>query len=260
MNTKEYINSGNIESCVLGLATEAEYQEFIVFCNRHPEILEARNAFELALEEQLMKEAIPPPVYLKEEILKSIDIPGINGIQQKGRERLAPVARMNIWKYIAAACIIMVAGAAYWAYSVNNKYQTMLAETIRAANQPDHSSHAEAVSALKTIVQKPTIKWSIMADPANQGHCMAHIYWDSLSKNTFLLLGDIPKSYSDKQFQLWGMLGNRPVNLGIFDAKEEGRLIQMKNNNSAQAFAITLEPKGGSASPTINALYAKGEF
>ncbi len=136
----------------------------------------------------------------------------------------------------------------------------MLSATIATANQPDHSSHAEAVSALKTIVQKPSIKWSTMVEPTNEGHCMAHIYWDSLSKNTFLLLGDIPKPFSDKQFQLWGMMDNHPVNLGIFDAKEEGRLIQMKNNNSAQAFTITLEPKGGSVTPTINSTYAKGEF
>jgi hypothetical protein len=260
VNIKEYIKSGTIESCVLGIASEAEYQEFIALCSQHHEILEARIAFELALENQLMKGAISPPTYLKEEVLKYVNISGTNGVKKKEKERPLPVYSMNIWKYIAAACIVLFAGASYWAYSVNNKYQKILKASIETANQPDHSSHAEAVRALNAIVQKPSVKWSLMVEPANESHCMAHVYWDSLSKNTFLLLGNIPKSVSDKQFQLWALLDNRPVNLGIFDVREEGQLIQMKNINNAKAFAITLEPKGGSTTPTITATYAKGEL
>jgi hypothetical protein len=54
VNVKEYIRSGVIESYVLGLATEAERQEFEQMCAAYPEVAEARDAFERSLEEQLM--------------------------------------------------------------------------------------------------------------------------------------------------------------------------------------------------------------
>ncbi len=260
MNIKDYIQSGVVECCVLGLATEAESREFEILCDQHPEIAQARKSFELALENQLARETIEPPAHLKAEILQSITVPGTNGTQGKEMHYLSPVRHLNIWKYITAACLLLVAGMSYWANSVNTKFQDMLRANVEVANQFDHASHAESVKALKSIVQKPSIKWTTMVEPANEGHCMAHVYWDTLSKNTFLLLGNIPKSVADKQFQLWAMLDNQPVNLGIFDIRKEGQLIKMKNISKAKDFTITIEPKGGSDAPNVKATYAVGQL
>ena len=68
MNVKEYISSGIVESYEMGLASEAERQEFETNCVQYPEIAEARNIFELALEEQLVKESAAPPLLLKKQI------------------------------------------------------------------------------------------------------------------------------------------------------------------------------------------------
>lgn len=260
MNIEEYIESGIIESCLLGLATQVERQEFEALCIQYPQIIEARRTFEKAIEDQLMKEAVNPPPIIKEKILQSLNIPGTTGLYKMEKEHKTSTPKMNVWKWVAAAGILLLAGSAYWGYSVNNKYKKLLESNIEIANQPDHSSHADAINALKTIVQKPTIKWSIMVEPANSSHCMAHIYWDSLSKNTFLLLGNIPQPLSGKQFQLWAMAGKHPVDLGIFDVKKEGQLLQMKNINDAKSFAITIEPIGGSTAPTLKSTYAVGEL
>ena len=58
MNIQEYISSGIIESYVLGLASPEERTEFEQICAQYPELAEARNNFELALEEQAGKNAI----------------------------------------------------------------------------------------------------------------------------------------------------------------------------------------------------------
>jgi len=260
VNIKEYIESGIIESCVLGLATEAEQQEFEALYIQYPEIIEARRAFELALEAQLLKEAVAPAVHVKEKILKSLTTPITNGIHKKEKEYITPVRSMNIWKWIAAASILLLACTTWLAYSVNDKYQRLLTANIETANQLNYSSHVDAIMALKTIVDKPSVKWSTMVEPTNASHCAAHIYWDSLSKNTFLLLGNIPKPVANKQFQLWAVLNGHPVNLGIFDVKKEGQLIQMKNIQEANAFTITIEPRGGSETPNMKATYALGEL
>jgi hypothetical protein len=85
VNVKEYISSGVIESYVLGLATGAEREEFEQMCKQYPEIAEARTAFELALEEQLLQDAPAPPAFLKDKIQQAITnevtIADTNGVE-----------------------------------------------------------------------------------------------------------------------------------------------------------------------------------
>jgi hypothetical protein len=61
VNVKEYISSGIIESYVLGMTSEEERQEFEQACTQYPEIVKARESFELSLEQVLLQESIQPP-------------------------------------------------------------------------------------------------------------------------------------------------------------------------------------------------------
>ena len=79
------------------------------------------------------------------------------------------------------------------------------------------------------------------------------IYWDTLSKDVYLMINNMPQTASDKQYQLWALLPEEsapPVDLGMIELKQERTLYRMKNVQNAKAFAITVEPKGGSKSPT----------
>ena len=260
MNTKEYIESGMIESCVLGLASEEEFREFEALCIQYPEIMEARSTFEIALEDQLMKKSVTPPSHLRDKICQSFNTHDGGVVKSRGIKNPAPVHSMNVWKLVAAASVLLFAGAAYWAFYNNNRYQNLVNENKQRANEPHQIATSEALIAIRSIVQKPSVKWSTMVEPANSSHCLAHVYWDSVSQNTYLLIGNIPKSFSNKQFQLWALLDNQPIDLGIFDAKDEGQLIQMKKVNTVRAFYITVEPTGGSDKPNMQATYAIGEL
>ena len=260
MNTKKYIESGMIETCILGLASEDEYREFESLCIQYPEIMEARSAFELALEDQLMKKTITPPAYLKEKIWLTLNPPAVGVINMNERKYQTPVRSMNVWKLVAAACFVLLAGAVYWAFYNNNRYQKLINENKQRAKDSHQLGTSDALIAIRSIVQRPSVKWSTMVEPANSSHCLAHIYWDSVSQNTYLLIGNIPKSFSNKQFQLWALLNNQPIDLGIFDAKNEGQLIQMKNVNTVKSFYITVEPRGGSDRPNMQATYAIGQL
>ena len=72
MNIQEYISSGIIESYVLGLASPEERVEFEKMCALYPELIEARNNFELAIEKQAFQDSIPPPAGSKEKTWSAI--------------------------------------------------------------------------------------------------------------------------------------------------------------------------------------------
>ncbi|MDP9040921.1 MAG: anti-sigma factor [Bacteroidota bacterium] len=260
MNIKEYLESGIIENYVLGVASQAEQKEFESLCGQYPELLQAKRLFELALETEMLKKGVPPPPELIEKILLSINTPGGPGFQkfQKGYDTLE--RKMKVWKLVVVVCLLLLGVNIYIAYSINNKYKILQIENIELKNRLDHARYVDAIQALNPILQKSSIKWSTMVEPANSSHCMAHIYWDSVSTNTYLLVGNIPKPVSDKQFQLWAITDNQPINLGVFDIRKEGQLIQMKNVQKAKIFVITIEPRGGSATPSMEVMYAKGKI
>ncbi|MGZ8517919.1 MAG: anti-sigma factor domain-containing protein, partial [Chitinophagaceae bacterium] len=81
----------------------------------------------------------------------------------------------------------------------------------------------------------------------------ATVYWDTTSKDVILVVNNLPRPAGDKQYQLWALLDGKPIDVGMIDndifTGEKKLMIQMKNVSGAQAFAITLEKKGGNPTP-----------
>ncbi len=260
MNIKDYIESGIVATYVLGLASEAEQKEFESLCKQYPELIEAKRSFERALEDQLMKEAVPVPDGIKERVLDSIKKHDTNNMIRRESEYKTPVRKMNAWKMVAAACIFLLAGSIYFAYFFREKYQKSQKENTELKHSLEKSSYTNPLLALDPIVQKPSVKWAAMIEPKDSSHCMAHIYWDTVSAKTFLLIGNIPRPVAENQFQLWALADNHAINLGMFDIKKQGKLVQMKNVHKANTFVITIEQKSGSLAPSMQAMYAIGKL
>ncbi len=79
------------------------------------------------------------------------------------------------------------------------------------------------------------------------------VYWDTTTHDVFLLVNNLPKPASGKQYQVWALLNNQPIDLGLIDndyfVKQNRLLIKAKNVQQAEAFAITLEDTGGNPTP-----------
>ena len=88
---------------------------------------------------------------------------------------------------------------------------------------------------------------------------LATVYWNTESKDVYLLVNQLPKPVADKQYQLWAIVDGKPVDAGIFDMAEGISFVKLKTIPKAEAFAITLEKKGGSRTPTMDAMYVMGK-
>jgi anti-sigma-K factor RskA len=102
------------------------------------------------------------------------------------------------------------------------------------------------------------VKMSAVAtSPAHTS--MATVYWNTESKDVYLLVNKLPKPVSDKQYQLWAIVDGKPVDAGTFEMPEGVSFVKLKTIPKADAFAITLEKKGGSATPDMEAMYVMGK-
>ena len=77
----------------------------------------------------------------------------------------------------------------------------------------------------------------------------ANIYWDTTSSNVFLVVKNMPKLPTEKQYQLWAFIDGKPLNLGLFDGDNKNVILKMKNTQKADAFAITIENRGNGDIP-----------
>ena len=231
----------------MGLVTDAERQEFESLAAQYPEIAAARNAFEIALEEQLLADAKQPPQHVRKAVEEKLSNTSVDTINNDLEEERTPVRTMGIWKWLAAASIILMAGAIYWAVSSNQKYQDALARNKELENKVNESlaqqKELEEMKKQADIMTSSDVKMAAMKSPQNP-HMTATVFWDTTGKDVYLLINNMPQPASEKQYQLWAIMNGETINLGSVEVTQKRLLHAMKNVQHAQAFAITIEPKG----------------
>jgi anti-sigma-K factor RskA len=228
LNIQEYISSGIIESYVLGLASPEERVEFEQNCALYPELVSARTDFEMALEQQALSVSPKPPAFIKEKLMNEIS----------SGAKVVPMKPAKIWKYVAAAAIVLLTGSITWNISQMNQNKTLAANLDKA-----NDNIMGLVAEIGKLQQNPNIKMASLKGMEASPQSYATVYWDTTSHDVFLLANNLPAPPTDKQYQLWALLDGKPVDLGMmeYDIRQKKLLVRMKNVGNAQAFAITLE-------------------
>lgn len=266
MNIQEYISSGIIEAYVLGMASKDERAEFETLCAVHPELRRARDEFEMSLEEAALASAVTPDKSLKSKIFAEIEIESYDQ-QNAYAEQQVPVIPFetepqfstSLRKYMNVAAVILLVGSIamnlyffsqYRSYS--SKYNELLAQQTNMASnnkalQTKLSQYQQELSLMKDpdmlLVKMQASNVATSPDTASS----AMVYYNTRSKQVFLVVNHLPPPTAGKQYQLWAIIDGKPVDAGVFDPKEF--MLTMKNISGPQAFAITLEKPGGSSSP-----------
>jgi anti-sigma-K factor RskA len=235
VNVQEYISSGIVESYVLGLASDEERREFEQRCMQYPEVMAARNAFEMAMEKQALENAIAPPADLKKRIFEEI-----KETTKAVYLPPTPVRKINWAKYAAAASVILLAGSLYFNLNLYNKNKTLqnnYDNTVAKLNDVEKD--------IRILQQNPNVKMASMKGQEISPASFATVYWDTTSQDVYLMINNMPKPASDKQYQLWAFLDGKPIDMGLIEITEKPlQLYRLKKAQAAQAFAITLEKKG----------------
>lgn len=263
MNLQDYIASGIIESYVMGLADDAERAEFERMCSLHPELADERRKFEEMLEQYASDHADIPPPEIKVKVLSAIGSPSkIVAMENSKRSGKAGWLR-----FVAAASVILLLGMVVMYFKVNEQNIQIGEQNRELASANDRLK--EKLDTTQSIVARILEAERLMSDPNTTVVNMvgtqvapkssANIYWDSTDTHVYLVVKNMPKLPSDQQYQLWALIDNKPKDLGVFDATDSRVILRMNNTQKAQAFAITIERKGGSPSPDLKKLQSMGK-
>jgi len=252
LNIREYISSGILESYALGELTQSERLEVERNLAQYPELRAELAAIEETMEAFLMKAARTPRAEVKEKI------------EQKIFAREAKVVSMTPWRLVAAASIIIAVTSSILAYTYYNNWkqsETSLNE-LRAMNEQvarDYNQVNQRLGDIETqmqIINNPAFERVVMKGTANAPEALASVYWNKTSQEVFLSVQNLKSLAKDQQYQLWAIVDGKPVDMGVFDASTA--LLKMKTTGKAAAFAVTIEPRGGKSSPSLETMQVLG--
>ncbi|MBC7722059.1 MAG: anti-sigma factor [Pedobacter sp.] len=270
MNIDNYISSGAIESYVLGIADAQEAVEVQQLSSQYPEIKQAVADFEASLEMAAFANATLPAASVKERLMFALQdefAAPIVATEPATIDTLpvaetAIVRNMKPLRYMAAASVILLVASAalniffYSKYTIANEQIVALLNERNTLTADNQTMQVKYLDNLRLFSDTNVIKVS-MKGVAGKESNLATVYWNNKTKDVYLLANQLPKAPSDKQYQLWALVDGKPVDAGMVSVDCNG-VCKVKNILNAQAFAITLEKKGGSPTPDLTQLQVIG--
>ncbi len=224
---------------------------------QYPEIKAEIDAIELALEEYALLHGQAPPPGVLSTIIQTLEERGTYA-QPKGNSSSRTL--------LAIAWVLFFVAALGWlyAYQQNRKQGDTMEELSSELNALETScdsiqTEKEQLQQELQFLRQPTTQSTIMEGTDLSPEAIAAVFFNPETQETLLDAGTLPVPPSDQQYQLWAIVDGNPVSMGVFEV-EAGRqgLQPVPYIGNAQAFAVTLEPRGGSETPTLEQMYVLG--
>lgn len=277
MDIKSYIDSGILADYVLGAVTDQERREVECLSKIYPEIKAEVSLIQEAIERMALKSVKTPSPALKKKVLEAIKRTKQESYTSEKETKVVSLDQnlnqSGRTKIIAAASIILLIGVSAYTYFlqqdigvIESKFVSAQVANDSLKNQvafledeaglvQEHTFNLEQQIAF--IGDKNTKKIQLNGTPNFPDH-LAAVYWNSTNQKTLLLPDKLPALTEDQSYQLWVLIEGTPSDMGIVELDSKTGLVEMKQTENADAFAITIEPKGGSDIPTLENLCVIG--
>ena len=262
MNIKAYIDSGVLELFVAGQLTDQENKEVQDLMVKHPEVLQEVLDIESAIIK--LSSAMSPGhnkhlLQLIKDKLKS----GKKEVKVVSIEK----AKYNWLTYTGWAAAVIVGAGMLWTVNQNKQLEIQVSDAdIEKGYLEVQIEEAKTDLAVKEHLLNVLRDRDIISVPldgqGNFTNSYAKLYWNKSDNSIYIDAQGLPDAPEGKVWQVWSLTLNplTPTSLGIIDNfnDDNNKIFNIANTNESQAFGITLEPAGGSETPTMEQLHTLG--
>ncbi len=266
MDIHTYISSGIIEQYALGTLSQEEASILECVMANNVEVQQAVVEAQQTIVAMAVSQSVAPPVSLKQKIASQLIFAddSINAADDIVDEQVISISRerdekitrggstnyASLWAVAASVLLLVSLG---WAMYTTNEKNAVIEQLVQ--QQSDIESKMQYVQQQNEILyNSDQIK---LKGVEKYPELLATVYQNT-SDEVYLVLENLPLAPEGKQYQLWAIVDGAPVDMGMYDQANPEKLQSMKTVENAQAFAITLEKKGGSATPTMEEMYVIG--
>ncbi|MCB0451524.1 MAG: anti-sigma factor [Aequorivita sp.] len=260
MTPEEIIASGNLELYVCGALSPEEVTEVEEAIAAHPEV---KREIEL-IEESLLHlaETVAPPV---QAMTWTYILNSIRNVKNIGDTKI----RTLNWPAITGwAAAILFMGGIMWMLKqtndLNNSLQVTTTENtvLKEEKATVESQLAENNKTLEILRSKDYLAYTLLGNQAVAPESFAKVYLNNKEKVAYIDVNGLPTPPSGKVYQVWSLKMEplTPTSVGLIDPENKAGegIYKFVNFPTQEAFGITLEPEGGSQTPTLSQLYTLG--
>jgi anti-sigma-K factor RskA len=262
VNITEYISSGILETYVLGELSAKEREEVEKNLQQYPALREELMKIEESVENLHQQTAVKPRAEVKTKLFEKIN-------KKPEAKVVAMVSNpFNGWRYATAASVTIALLSSYLAYNYWNKWRSsesnlteLIAQNQRIAQDYNNVNlRLDRMENDLKITSNPDFTRVVMKGTPNATESLASVYWNAQTKEVYLSIQNMKELSKENQYQLWAIIDGKPVDCGVFDYGVAG-LIKMKTAfASPVTFAVTVEPRGGKASPSLETMQVAGNL
>ncbi|MVM28850.1 anti-sigma factor [Spirosoma sp. HMF4905] len=271
MNVTEYIASGILESYVMGAVSDQERREVECLSSIYPDIKQELDQLSEALENYALLHSVEPPASVKDKLLQQLDFekpqekePIIRPmpVDMTTSDATTGLAFRTTWVVAASMGLLLLLFSFFLLSQLRTNQKTLAAtrttnETLQSEMRQLRDNQSQANQAL-AMLRQPGLRTIELQgnEKAPQGNML--VFWNTRTHQVAVDVRSLPALPADKQYQLWSMVDGKPVDAGVFEATNGNALVQRLNRSisRADAFAVTIENRGGSPTPTITTLLA----
>ena len=249
------------EGHALGLLEGEDLDRFEkALASATPEMLAAfREAVATAANLSLAAPEAPLSADVLERLMARVEGPAATPVApQPAKTRIAWVLPFRLAASLAAGLAIVSLGLLAYVASLREHLGRAGTAVAESRNRIEALEDSLAQNAMLDVLKSAQMQMVVMngqaADPAGYGK----ILWDPIRKKAILHISNLPAQPADKDYQLWVIRDKIPVDAGVFQVKgnrDGGELYKIdrlveSDRARINAFAITLEPKGGLPRPS----------
>ncbi|MEO6131140.1 MAG: anti-sigma factor [Saprospiraceae bacterium] len=228
--------------------TPAEKAEVEGYLQTHPELHTDLREIERSLEIYAGSAAMKSPQGVKGRILDSI--------RNDTNVRTHPQGTSSGMWPIAAAIFglgLLLLGYLYFQKDKENQQLEKEIAAVRDTCQTNTDQLSKQLDLLHQLTQPGN---KILPFQATPGFASTDLYLhtNKLTKRNFIQVRNLPDITSNQAYELWSIKPNQPPTpLNVFEKPGDG-LIEVSYVDGTEVYAITIEPRGGKNSPTMENL------
>ncbi|MBK8550827.1 MAG: anti-sigma factor [Ignavibacteria bacterium] len=267
MNTREYISSGILESYAAGQLSESESKEVENNIKKYKELKAEYGKIQNTLYLSALNNLKTPSEKVKNSLFENIS--SRQPIANNSNSVTVNQYPVNSYRYLMAASIVfflLSLGVNFYLWTklkdadneiaVLNDQKKIMVQEYEAVNRKLGTASRDM-----EIMKDRNYKMVDLKGLEKSPNSNVLAFWNPESKKLYVSVMNLPVPPTDKQYQLWALSGGKPIDAGVMDVDPSDKsLHEMKSMEDAEAFAITLEPKGGSVNPTLNEMYVMGKI
>lgn len=268
MNIQEYISSGILELYVCGALTDQESKEVSSTLLEHEEVRTEVEEIENALQNLAMATAPYNPEKLLTSIKAKLGKKDIKVVPLQSNKR------QRILTYISLAATLALLIGLFSLLSKNNKLRDEINKreaqqvVLSSENESDKSKLtetqkdlSETQNILNVFRDRNTVKVPLAGQEISP-ESYVNIFWNKAGNKVYIDAQGLPEPPEGKVYQVWSLKMNplAPTSIGLLTNfnEDKNKIFELDNPNNSEAFGITLEPAGGSETPTMAQLYTLG--